>query len=147
MANVKIKITIDQNRIAEVTATFARFKGGKAGFFGGQTYDNGLTVAGNAALQNFGNKHIPARPFMDNASTDFAASKPAVGKIYQAAIENNAPEQANARVGALFAQKIREAIRKGDFAPLSKQTIKRKGSSKPLIDSALMIQSVEFKEN
>ena len=147
MAKISIKVKVRDNKLFEVRETFLRFKGGKAGFFDGQSYPNGLTVAANAAIHNFGTKDIPARPFMDEAAQAFEAAESQVATIYRRAIESTDASIANQRVGALYAQKIRESIRNGNFAALDKNTVKRKGSSKPLIDTGLLIGSVSFKEN
>lgn len=53
-------------------------------------------------------------------------------------------ETALAQLGAVAVGKVQENITKGDFAPLKAQTIRRKGSSKPLIDSGNMRQSVTY---
>lgn len=147
MAKISIKVKIKDQKLFEIRDTFVRFKGGKAGFFDGQSYPNGLTVAANAAIHNFGTKTIPARPFMDEAAQAFEQAEPQVAMIYKRALENSDASIANQRVGALYAQKIRESIRKGSFQSLKKETIERKGSSKPLIDTGLLIGSVSFKEN
>lgn len=145
--SVRVKVKIGRNKIADVIDTMRGFKKMEVGFFGGNAYPNGLTVAGNAAIHNFGTKNIPARPFMDDAATEIEKSQPQVGKIYRAAIESDDPSIANQRIGAFCAQKIREAIRSGSYAALKPATKKRKGSSKPLIDTGLLIGSVDFKEN
>ena len=144
--SIKINVKIGGNKVADVIDTLRRFNNVKVGFFGGNAYPNGLTVAANAAIQNFGTKNIPARPFMDDAATEIEASQPQVGKIYRVAIEGGDAGVANQRVGAFCAQKIREAIRNGNYAALKPATKERKGSSKPLIDTGLLIGSVEFKE-
>ena len=114
MAKVKVSGKMRSNLLVEIKTTIKGFKGGKAGFFDGQSYPNGLTVAANAAIHNFGTKHIRARPFMDNAAKLFEASESQVATIYRKAIESSNASIANQRVGALYAQKIREAIRNGN---------------------------------
>lgn len=54
--------------------------------------------------------------------------------------------QAIARVGGWFAAQVKAKIRKGPFAPLEPETIARKGSTKPLIDTGQMIQSITHVE-
>jgi phage gpG-like protein len=147
MAKITIKVKKDDKGSLEIAKTFMRFKGGKVGVLGGDSYPNGLTAAANAAIHNFGTKTIPARPFMDEGAKLFAASKAQVAKLYTAAIESHDESVANQRVGALFAQKIRDAIRGGSYAALAKSTIARKGSSKPLIDTGLLIGSITYEEN
>ena len=42
-------------------------------------------------------------------------------------------------------EKIQDKIRSGDFKPLKPETIRRKGSSKPLIDKGQMVNSINIK--
>lgn len=147
MVKIHIKVKMDDKGSLEIARTFMRFKGGKVGVLGGDAYPNGLTAAANAAIHNFGTKTVPARPFMENGAKLFSDSKDQVAKIYTLAIETRDASVANQQVGALFAQKVREAIRKGSYAALAKSTIARKGSSKPLIDTGLLIGSITFEEN
>ena len=147
MAKVTIKVKKDDKGSLEIAKTFMRFKGGKVGVLGGDSYPNGLTAAANAAIHNFGTKTVPARPFMDEGAKLFATSKDRVAKMFTAAIEAHDASVANQRVGAFFAQKIREAIRSGSYAALAKSTVARKGSSKPLIDTGLLIGSITYEEN
>jgi hypothetical protein len=54
--------------------------------------------------------------------------------------------QAIGRVGEWFAAQVKNKIRKGPFAPNLPATILRKGSTKPLIDTGQMIQSITHVE-
>jgi hypothetical protein len=47
-------------------------------------------------------------------------------------------------IGEFLVSKIKNEIRTGTFAPLKPSTIARKGSDKPLIDTAQMINSVSY---
>jgi hypothetical protein len=47
-------------------------------------------------------------------------------------------------LGVVAAGEVKRKIRNGPFAPLKPATIARKGSSKPLIDSGQLIQSITF---
>lgn len=55
-------------------------------------------------------------------------------------------QQAMSRIGEWAKAKMQEKIRTGEFTPLTQQTIDRKGSSKPLIDTSLMLNSIQHVE-
>lgn len=52
------------------------------------------------------------------------------------------PSKALTQLGVFWEGKIKQTFRDGVFAPLRPATIARKGSSKPLIDSGQLRQSV-----
>ena len=145
MAKITITARYGNGNVLRLINTFVKLKDGKVGFFDGKAYGNGLTVAENAAIQHFGTRYIPARPFMDVAAKNFKNKKSQIAKIYANALLNMTAELANKRIGALYEQEMRKAIRDGSYAALDPKTIKAKGSSKPLVDTALLIQSVEFR--
>ena len=53
-------------------------------------------------------------------------------------------DDALGRLGLMASSDVKDHIRDGSFAPLDPKTIKRKGSSKPLIDTGQMRQSITF---
>ena len=53
-------------------------------------------------------------------------------------------EQALGQLGEMTKGDVQTEIRSGDFAPLKPATIKRKGSSRPLIDTGQMVQSIAW---
>lgn len=115
----------------------------EVGVFGGK-YPNGLSVAANAAIHNFGTDKIPARPFMTNAANELGNRETEVGKILENSIKKSV--NPNARLGAFAAQLVRAEIRDGDLVRLKPATIKRKGSSRPLIDTGKLIQAITFRD-
>lgn len=60
--------------------------------------------------------------------------------------EDVAARGALAAIGELYTDQIKDKILKGPFKPLSDITIHRKGSSRPLIDTAQMRNSVTHRE-
>jgi phage gpG-like protein len=89
---------------------------------------------------------IPERPFL---RTTIQANK---GKYVQlnrknlVAVLNKTMtvEQALGQLGAVAAGDVQAQIASGGFAPLKAATIKRKGSSKPLIDTGQLRQSITW---
>lgn len=115
----------------------------------------GRSVAANARVQEFGEKieqgnttiTIPARPFMRLAWSMFRQDRSAIqlkvaGKIVRGKID---ARQALAQIGLELEGCIVKSIRDGQWEPNAKSTVRGKGFDKPLIDSALMWQSVSSK--
>lgn len=107
---------------------------------------SGVDVAAVAAFQEYGTEHIPARPFMVQTFEknrqevkEFVEKEQA--KIYDG---KQTTEQSLNRLGNFYKGKIQKTIRNGEFAPNASGTIKQKGSSKPLIDTGQMRQSVDY---
>lgn len=119
----------------------------ETGFFEDAKYDDGTPVAGVAAAHEFGDGDLPERPFFRQANEEAKAS---LLKILKSDIDvkNMAVDaQLAGKLGAVHAGHIQKAIRDLKDPPLKPQTIERKGSSNPLIDSGLMMQSVTHKAN
>ena len=53
-------------------------------------------------------------------------------------------EQALGQLGEMAKGDVQAEIKSGDFTPLKEATIKRKGSSRPLIDTGQMVQSMQW---
>lgn len=123
----------------EVAVGFPR--GGEAASL---TYDEGASVLDVAVWNQFGTKHIQARPFMDYGTEAMIAD--VKGEMEAVAEQANRREisadQALRSIGVFGEKSIQEAITDGMYAPNAPQTVKRKGSSKPLIDTGKMRQSV-----
>lgn len=110
-----------------------------------------ISNASLAAIHNFGSpsQGIPARPFMTSVINDGVVRSKLrilqVGllkRIYAGAI---APKPALMTIGEYMIGAIKDSIRNGSWVSNKDSTIARKGSSKPLIDTAQMINSVAQK--
>lgn len=120
------------------------------GFFPEAHYPDGKPVAYIATIQEFGYPEggIPARPFFRPTITQ---NKTEYGQQFAGAmagtLAGKIPSFASAleQIGGLAAGDISKAISRVTNPPLAQATIDRKGSSKPLVDSGLMIQSVTYK--
>ena len=120
---------------------------------GAKESETGESLAVIAATHEFGSpaRGIPERSFL-------RASVRVNRKRYVKLAENGAKKVAagsmDARkvynlIGAGAAGDVQEYMREGNFAPLKPATIARKKSSKPLIDTGQLRQSITFivKEN
>lgn len=137
----KIKATLErvpeefENMVAQI------------GFPSGINYEDGTSVAYVAAIQEFGAPavNIPARPFMQPTVTEKKDT-------WVKTIEKSLPKVALGKmsafdvldlVGMQAAADIQTKISSIYTPPNAPATIRAKGSAKPLIDTGLMLASVQ----
>lgn len=108
----------------------------------------GITNAELAMIHEFGvpEKGIPERSFMRSTASEESEN---LGRLSKAkiteCIEGNAsPHDVFATIGAYLQGKIVEKITDGEFEPNNENTVKRKGSSKPLIDTGQLRASITY---
>lgn len=131
-----------QARLKNISKSYESNKQVRAGFLEGATYPDGTPVALVAAVHEFGApaKNIPARPFFRAA---IAQNKDKwAGQLAKAIEATSNTEGALDMVGEVIKDDVRNSIRDGDWAPNKPKTAARKGFSKPLIDTAHMVNSV-----
>ena len=118
--------------------------GVKVGFFSTAKYEDGTPVAAVAAWNEFGTETIPERPFFRNA---LAESERSVGRILQAGLDTKkmvVDERLAGRVGAHVQGQIQESITALKEPPNAPETVRRKGSSDPLMDTGTLRNSVSW---
>lgn len=110
--------------------------------------DSDLTVAQIGAIHEFGAPAagIPERPFLrgsiqKNRQKYIALNRNSLKKIISGDLDMNG---ALGLLGTRAAADVQREIRAGDFVALDPKTIKRKGSSKPLIDTGQLRQSIDW---
>ena len=116
--------------------------GVKVGFFSTAKYEDGTPVAAVAAWNEFGTETIPERPFFRRA---LAEAERGVSNILAKGIEPEkmvVDERLAGRVGAYVAGQVMESISALKEPPNAPETIARKGSTNPLIDTGMMRASV-----
>lgn len=116
----------------------------RVGFLEGATYPDGKPVAMIAAIQDFGapGAGIPPRPFFRNM---IAAKKGEWPKAIADLLKQNGYDAAKTleQTGAAIGGQLRQSIIDTNDPPLAPSTIRRKGFSKPLIDTAVMINAID----
>lgn len=112
---------------------------------GGATEEDGTDICDVAAWNELGTEKSPSRPFLrksvdenEGRINSFLQSKK--GDLVRGA----SAEQVLKEIGIFQKDLIQEKITEGDFAPNAESTKRRKGSSKPLIDTGRMRQSVNY---
>lgn len=115
------------------------FQHGKA------TEEDGTDVCDVAAWNELGTANMPSRPFL-RKSVDENESK--INSFLQSKkndlVRGASAEQILKEIGIFQKDLIQEKITNGSFAPNAESTVRRKGSSKPLIDTGRMRQSVNY---
>ena len=109
---------------------------------------NGISVQDYAIFNEYGTSRMPARPFFRlsvgtaNAQNEIKEyMKQQVEQIIQGGMS---AQQAYENLGTFVVQKIKKTIASGNFAALNPQTVKKKGHSKPLIDTHSLYESINF---
>lgn len=102
-----------------------------------------MTVATLGAIQHFGNDRIPARRWLDTGAE--SGTREYLDTIREGVADGLTAKQIMARVGVEAEGAIKQYITDLDTPPNKPSTIKRKGSSSPLIDTGNMRQSVTSK--
>lgn len=98
-----------------------------------------------AAIHEFGLGGMPQRSFLRSA---FDENKPMINKmgdhIVNSAIKGISTETALDQLGNVVQGMVQKKIVDGPFVPNSPATIKRKKSSRPLIDTGHLRQSIRY---
>lgn len=112
---------------------------------GEATEDDGTDICDIAAWNELGTENMPSRPFL-RKSVDENEDKirAFIHGIKNDFVRGVPVEQVLKEIGVFQKDLIQEKITDGDFAPNAASTIRKKGSSRPLIDSGRMRQSVNY---
>lgn len=112
---------------------------------GAATEENGADVCDVAAFNELGTETIPPRPFLRDSVDD---NEDEIVKFLQSKvvdiIHGKTAEQVLKEIGVFQKDMVQTTIEDGYFEPNSEATIRRKGSSHPLIDTGTMKNSVNF---
>lgn len=130
-----------------ITSTIDKMRGLKlnVGFLGNTTYPDGRSVPENAAIHEFGSpeRNIPPRPYFRNmVIKNKSGWGPKVAESYQS--NGHDLKKSYQDLGETMRDQLKQSIIATNSPPLSPRTIRAKGFDKPLIDTGLMIDSVEW---
>ena len=130
------------NRLAEKVKQPAVLR---VGFLSSARYPDGTSVALVAAIQDFGapSRGIPSRPFFRDMIAANAPQWPnAIATLLKA--NNFDAKKTLMQTGEAIAGQLRESITTFVGVSLAPRTIARKKSTKQLVDTGVMLQSVDF---
>lgn len=131
-----------ERKLAEIAG---RMSGAvEVGFLEGATYPDGTPVAAVAFWNEFGNGSAPPRPFFRRM---IAVEKPTWAAKVRAAYQHSGGdvEKTLALMGNDIEGALKQSINDLVSPPLAPYTIKKKGFSKPLIDTSHMINSTGYR--
>ena len=143
--------TIKQSNPSSLTILNARLKeldgkDARAGWFESAKYPDGTPVAYVAAIHEFGSpvNNIPPRPFMRPAVAENTPEwRDLMAQGARALLKGTRTlTDVMNMIGTRAAGDIAKAIEAVDSPPLKPATIARKGFSKPLVETGLMLQTV-----
>ena len=136
--------------LAQAKALIERLKAdkGKAVYVGFPAeFDEPLEGAKNfnlaslAAVLEFGNERIPSRPFLRQTLSENQEKYTALfTQLFKQGLQI---ERIYEQLALVAQGDVQLNIARGNWVPNAKSTIKQKGSSKPLIDTGKMRQSVK----
>ena len=91
--------------------------------------------------------NIPARPFMKQTRQRYEKRMMGLSKKLLKAISNGSTTAMDAikKLGASYEGAMKRIFIEGSFAPNATATVRRKKSSRPLIDTGLLRQSIKYK--
>ena len=116
----------------------------RVGFIDGATYPDGTPVAMVAAIQNYGAPAagIPPRPFFSNMIEE---KSPGWGEKAKRLLRHTGGDgdAALTLLGEGIAGQLRASIVATNEPPLKPETIRRKGFEKPLVETGLMLGSID----
>lgn len=139
------KVTADGKKLQKILKELAD-KEVRIGFQQGKaTEEDGTDVCDIAAWNELGTVNMPSRPFLRMSVDDNSDKINSFMSAQKRSIINGEPaDRILKKIGIFQKDLIQEKITEGSFAPNAPSTIKAKGSSKPLIDTGRMRQSVNF---
>lgn len=107
--------------------------------------EDGVDLCDIAAFNELGTKDIPSRPFLrDSVDNNEAKINSFLQKRTKELANGMSAEKILKEIGVFQKGLVQEEIVNGSFVPNAEATIRRKGSSKPLIDTGRMRQSVNY---
>ena len=118
----------------------------RVGFQRGKSQEeDGTDMCDVAAFNELGTDHIPARPFIRQSVDDNESKINSFLKEEEKDFaQGKSAEQILKEIGIFQKDLMQDKITSGSFAPNAESTIKKKGSSKPLVDTGRMWQSVNY---
>ena len=116
------------------------------GYQAGQASEaNGVDMVDVAMWNELGTSRSPSRPFMrDSVDKHRNEIQSFMDKTAQSVVRGMNGKEALQQIGIFHKDLIQNEIKTGSFKANAEATIKKKGSSKPLIDTGHMRQSVNF---
>lgn len=148
MITPKVTITNSQQASNAIRKALEEFMTNKSVTVGihedaGQHESDDITNASLGAIQEFGTDTIPARPWLNPGA--LSGSKEYLNIIEKAAASDEPLDMSLNKIGVVAVGLVQKYMTELRTPPNAASTIKKKGSSNPLIDSGALRQSVTYK--
>lgn len=145
MASYTIKATAEGKQLERILKEIST-KTVKVGFQDGwATEDDGTDICDIATWNEFGTDKIPSRPFMRDSVDNHINELDGLFEREVVNIQRGIPaKRVLDEIGIFVKDLIQTEIKNGDFEPNAPYTIAKKGSTRPLIDTGRMRQSVNY---
>lgn len=141
---VKEKVTADGKKFQKMLEGLGKLQV-RVGIQQGTVNEDGVDMVDIAMFNELGTVHIPSRPFLrDSVDAHTDEINAFLQSMRSQLVRGSSAEQILKKIGVFQKGLIQEEIVNGDFVPNSPETIKRKGSDKPLIDTGRMRQSINY---
>ena len=120
--------------------------GVKVGIQAGVDSQDGVDMVDIAVFNELGTADIPARPFARNAAEKNRQDIATVMDHLARKVEDGAADTDTAleTLGQWYQGRQQAHIRSGEFVPNAPATIRKKGSSVPLIDKGKLVNAVRY---
>ena len=118
----------------------------KVGIQAGSGSHDGVDILDIAIYNHFGTRNIPSRPFVSDCfDKNQGQISEAKKRIVYRVMEGMPASTGLAQLGQWYQDVLKGHIRNGGWTPNAPATVKRKGSSRPLIDTGQLVNSVRWK--
>ena len=137
-------------KLAEVSRNLRATRQVRVGLPKGvQDYPDGTSLVEVATRHEFGDGSIPQRSFLRSTVSENETGYRDVmaGLAKRVVNQKDTPEQAMGKLGQTVVSDVQKKIAEGIQPELSPETIQRKKSSKPLIDTGHLRQSITWEIN
>ena len=132
-------------RVGSLSAALSKYKDMNAsvrvGVLENATYPDGTPVAMVAFWNEYGTKRIPPRPFFRTTVSE--QKKNWVLSVQNLMKIHNDPKQVMGLIGVHMQEQIVQSINTWSDPPNAPYTIEKKGSSKPLIETGVLMRSIK----
>ena len=133
-------------KVGSLSAALSKYKDMNAsvrvGVLENATYPDGTPVAMVAFWNEYGTKRIPPRPFFRTTVSE--QKKNWVLSVQNLMKMHNDPKQVMGLIGVHMQEQIVQSINTWSDPPNAPYTIAKKGSSKPLIETGVLMGSISF---
>lgn len=123
-------------------------RGVKVGLLAGSGTNDGVAVVDIAAMLEFGTDRMPSRPFMRHTADTSERQVSAMAKRVAGGVVTGRLNVDGAlnTLGLWYQDRIQSTIRaaRSWAVPLAPSTVRRKGSTQPLIDKGVLIRSISY---